>query len=190
MDEAKSLADRIIVEDAAPSALSDNLAFADAVAAHQSLVFSIAVHLLHNTALAEEVAQDVFLRLYRDYDKIESVSHLVHWLRRTTTHRCLDALRRFRKQRLIPLDEVDVALPPSAEEKDPILARKLRRLVAKLPPGARAVVVLRFQEDLEPQEIAEVLDLPVNTVKSRLHRALNTLRGRLAVLKEYHDEWD
>ena len=59
-----------------------------------------------------------------------------------------------------------------------------------LPADARAVVVLRFQEDLEPREIARVLDLPVNTVKSRLQRSLNTLRGRLAALKEYHHETD
>jgi RNA polymerase sigma-70 factor (ECF subfamily) len=156
--------------------------FADAVKAHQSLVFSMAYHLLHSVHLAEETAQDVFLRLYRDYDKIASASHLVHWLRRTTTHRCLDLLRSSDKRLQVPLDDVEIPLLPP--EPDLLLARRIRRLVAGLPAIARAVVVLRYQEDLEPREIAEVLELSVNTVKSRLNRALNVLRGRLASIEE------
>jgi RNA polymerase sigma-70 factor (ECF subfamily) len=156
--------------------------FADAVTAHQSLVFSIAYHLLHNASLAEETAQDVFFRLYRDYHKITNASHLLHWLRRTTTHRCLDLLRSSEKRTQVSLDDVEIqSLPP---EQDPMLARTVRRLVADLPAVARAVVVLRYQEDMEPREIAQALDLPVNTVKSRLQRALNMLRGRLAALEE------
>ncbi|MBN2371897.1 MAG: sigma-70 family RNA polymerase sigma factor [Vicinamibacteria bacterium] len=158
-------------------------AFNEAVTAHQSLVFSIAYHMLHNVALAEDAAQDVFLRLYRDYHKIQSASHLVHWLRRTTTHRCLDSLRRVMGRCRVALDEIDLVSPPSVEN-DPLQARALRRLVAGLPAGARAVVVLRYQEDLDPREIARILDLPVNTVKSRLHRALTVLRDRLAALEE------
>jgi RNA polymerase sigma-70 factor, ECF subfamily len=159
---------------------AEKSAFADAVTTHQSLVFSIAYHLLHSTPLAEEIAQDVFLRLYQDYHRIKSNSHLLHWLRRTTTHRCLDVLRQSRPQ--IPLDEVNEPLPSPPVDRDPILARTLRRMVAELPAVARAMVVLRFQEDLEPREIAELLDLPVNTVKSRLQRALLVLRTKLASL--------
>jgi RNA polymerase sigma-70 factor (ECF subfamily) len=158
-------------------------ACAQAVAGHQSLVFSVAYHLLHSVALAEEIAQEVFLRLHRDLCRIQGPSHLVHWLRRTTTHRCLDVLRRQAGRRQVPLEEADLPAPQVAE-RDPLLGRTLRRLVAELPPTARAVVVLRYQEDLDPREIAQVLDLPVNTVKSRLHRALAALRGRLTELEE------
>jgi RNA polymerase sigma-70 factor (ECF subfamily) len=165
------------------SASGDIPAFTEAVTAHQSLVFSIAYHMLRNASLAEETAQEVFLRLYRDYHKIQNSAHLTYWLRRTTTHRCLDTLRRFEDRRLIPLDEVEVASPPSAE-RDPLLARTLRGFIAELPANARIVVVLRYQEDLDPREIARVLDLPVNTVKSRLQRALIVLRDRLAALEE------
>jgi RNA polymerase sigma-70 factor, ECF subfamily len=154
-------------------------AFVDAVLMQQSLVFSIAYHLLHNVPLAEEIAQDVFVRLYQDYSKIQNSSHLVFWLRRTTMHRCLDLLRHSERHPHVPLEDVNLPAPASSEDQDPILARSLRRLVAELPASARAVVVLRFQEDLEPREIAQVLDLPVNTVKSRLQRALIVLRGKL-----------
>jgi RNA polymerase sigma-70 factor (ECF subfamily) len=153
--------------------------FSEAVATHQSLVFSIAYHLLHNASLAEEIAQEVFLRLYRDYHKIQSGSHLTYWLRRAATHRCLDFLRRSKRWRPVSLEKVELPLPATANDGDPILEQTLRRLVAGLPAGARAVVVLRFQEDLEPREIAHILDIPVNTVKSRLQRALAVLRRKL-----------
>jgi RNA polymerase sigma-70 factor (ECF subfamily) len=160
----------------------DRPSFVDAVTMHQSLVFSIAYHILHSRVLAEETAQDVFFRLYQDQHKIKSASHLIHWLRRTTTHRCLDILRQSERRPQVSLDEIKAPLPSVQPEQDPVLSQKLRHLVADLPAGTRAVVVLRFQEDLEPKEIAEVLGLPVNTVKSRLQRALIVLRGRLESL--------
>jgi RNA polymerase sigma-70 factor (ECF subfamily) len=190
MSKAETVSDQLTVEDEMTSSPVKIPAFVDAVTIHQSLVFSIAYHLLHNPSLAEEVAQDVFFRLYRDYQKIQSASHLINWLRRTTTHRCLDALRRFENRRPVPLDEVENVLPSAATEPDPILARTLRRLVAGLPANSRAIVVLRYQEDLEPREIARILNLSVNTVKSRLHRALaalrTDLRRKLAAIEESH----
>jgi RNA polymerase sigma-70 factor, ECF subfamily len=183
MDEDEAASRQMpIEEDAAPPA------FVDAVFAHQSLVFSISYHLLHNVTLAEEIAQDVFIRLYQDYSKIKSSSHLVFWLRRATTHRCLDLLRRAERHPQVPLEEANLPIQITSAGRDPILARTLRRLVAELPASARAVVVLRFQEDLEPREIAQALDLPVNTVKSRLQRALIVLRGKLASLGEQYYE--
>jgi len=186
MSEVETMPGQLTVEDETTSTSMEVPAFTDAVTIHQSLVFSIAYHLLHNSSLAEEIAQDVFFRLYRDYHKIRSASHLIHWLRRTTTHRCLDALRRIERHRSIPLDVVENVLPSVATERDPILEQTLRRLVAGLPASSRAVVVLRYQEDLEPREIARMLNLSVNTVKSRLQRGLTALRRKLAALEESH----
>jgi RNA polymerase sigma-70 factor, ECF subfamily len=183
MDMTKAISDERTVE-----VETDKLPFVDALTTHQSLVYSIAYHILHNPALAEETAQDVFFRLYRDYHKIKSASHLIHWLRRTTTHRCLDILRQSERRSQVSLDEIEVPLSSAQPDQDPIMTQTIRRLVAELPAGARSIVVLRFQEDLEPKEIAEVLDLPVNTVKSRLQRALIALRGKIACLQESHHE--
>ena len=179
MNETETMSGSLTVGSETMSTPLEIPAFVEAVTNHQSLVFSIAYHMLHNPSLAEEVAQDVFFRLYRDYHRIQSASHLIHWLRRTTTHRCLDALRRSENRRLIPLDGMENVLPAASEEPDPILERTLRRLVAGLPLKSRAIVVLRYQEDLEPREIARILGLPVNTVKSRLQRALTALRTAL-----------
>jgi RNA polymerase sigma-70 factor (ECF subfamily) len=177
MDVTRAFSDELSV-----GAEEDKPTFVAAVTMHQSLVFSIAYHILHNPALAEETAQDVFIRLYQDHHKIKSASHLIHWLRRTTTHRCLDILRQCGRHSQVSLNDIEASLPCAQPDQDPVLSQTLRSLVAELPAGARAVVVLRFQEDLEPKEIAELLGIPVNTVKSRLQRALIVLRGKLESL--------
>ncbi len=188
MSEAGTTANNLPMEGVGISASGEIPAFADAVTMHQSLVFSIAYHLLHNPSQAEDVAQDVFLRLYRDYGKIQNSAHLTYWLRRTTTHRCLDILRKLERRRHIPLNEMEADFPNPVSGQDPIRERTLRRLVSKLPETARVVVVLRYQEDLDPREIAQMLDLSVNTVKSRLQRALIQLRGQLSAFEEFHHE--
>jgi RNA polymerase sigma-70 factor (ECF subfamily) len=80
-----------------------------------------------------------------------------------------------------PVGLQDIA-EPSAEspDTDPLLSEGLRRMVASLPKDARAVIILRYQEELELAEIARILDVPVNTVKSRLERALGVLREKLS----------
>lgn len=141
------------------------------------MVFSMAYHLLHDRGRAEEVAQDVFLRLHRHADSIKSESHLVFWLRQVTCRRAIDEVRKLPKAPPASLEDV---AEPVAElpELDPLLARGLRRMVASLPEDARAVIVLRFQEELGLAEIAEILDIPINTVKSRLQRSLEMLREK------------
>jgi RNA polymerase sigma-70 factor (ECF subfamily) len=156
--------------------------FPKIVREHQAMVFSLAYHMLRNAASAEEVAQEVFLRLYQDSARIGSDEHLVHWLRRTTAHRCLDILRRPINRPHLDVTEMELSV--EAKHADPFVDRTLRRLVGELSPTARAVIVLRYQEDLEPREIAGLLDLPLATVKSRLQRALAILRSKFARREE------
>jgi RNA polymerase sigma-70 factor, ECF subfamily len=155
----------------------DPLNFDDLVARHQSMVFSIAYHVLQDRAAAEELAQDVFLQLYRHLDSLQSADHVTFWLRRVTSHRCIDRQRR----RRFPFLSLDRIAEPAASSSpaDPLLARRLRALVHELPAHSRIAVVLRYQEDLTPEEIARVLERPVATVKSQLQRALKTLRARM-----------
>jgi RNA polymerase sigma-70 factor, ECF subfamily len=153
------------------------LNFEALVARHQSMVFSIAYHFLQDRSVAEELAQDVFLQLYRHLDGLESANHVTFWLRRVTAHRCIDHRRR-RRFPLLSLDSVAEPAAPSSPA-DPLLTRRLRGLIRELPAHARIAVVLRYQEDLTPEEIARVLDRPVATVKSQLQRALKTLREKV-----------
>jgi RNA polymerase sigma-70 factor (ECF subfamily) len=154
------------------------LDFAEVVADNQSLVFSLAVRFLRDREGAEELAQDVFLQLYRKLGEIESPAHATGWLRRAICHRCIDEAR---KRRLRPRIGLDSVPEPSAEssDSDPLLNERLRRLVAELPESARMVVLLHYQEDLDPTDISGMLNMPIGTVKSHLHRSLAVLRGRL-----------
>jgi RNA polymerase sigma-70 factor (ECF subfamily) len=152
--------------------------FADAVRAHQGMVFSIAYHFLRDRQQAEEVAQDTFLQLYRHYGQMRDDSHVVFWLRKTASHRCIDAARSRGRDRELPLEEAPEP-PASSETGDLLLNRRLRQLIGSLPEKPRLVMVLRYQEDLMPEEIAKVLDMPVRTVKSHLQRSLAMLREKL-----------
>ena len=159
-------------------ARGDLSAFGDIVREHQAMVFSIASHSLRDTSRAEEIAQEVFLRLHQNLQKIQSAAHLMLWLRQVTTRRCIDEVRRNPAQPPLSLEEAPepLATPPAG---DPLLSERLRRLVAALPEKARMMIILRYQEELDLAEIAEVLEIPINTVKSRLQRALAVLREKL-----------
>lgn len=152
--------------------------FARVLAENQSLVFSLALRFLRDRESAEELAQDVFLQLYGQIGRIETPAHATWWLRRAICHRCIDEAR---KRRLRPRVGLEAAPEPSAESHDAdlLLNERVRRLVAELPDKARIVVLLRYQEDLDPTEIAELLNMPIGTVKSHLHRSLTLLRGKL-----------
>jgi RNA polymerase sigma-70 factor (ECF subfamily) len=154
-------------------------AFAALVHAHRDSVYSLALRMLGRRDAAEDLAQDVFIQLYAGLRSIQSDEHLLFWLRKVTTHRAIDQIRQRARMALAPLgEETD---PPSAPEStDPLLQRLLRRLLMELMPDARAVVTLRYQEDLDPMEIASVLDMPINTVKSHLKRSLQTLRAKMS----------
>jgi RNA polymerase sigma-70 factor (ECF subfamily) len=162
----------------------DGAAFADLVRRHQAMVFSVALRIVGNRALAEELAQDVFLQLHRSLATLESGAHVVHWLRRVVSHRAIDSARQRARRPQASLEHVAEPAGAASRDGDPLMARRLRSLVASLPPAPRAVVTLRFQEDLDPSEIARVLEMPVNTVKSHLRRALAVLRGRAKELME------
>ena len=156
----------------------DQAAFAALVRRHQNMVFSVALHMLRSRPAAEDLAQEVFLELYRSLGKLESDAHLISWLRRVASHRCIDEIRRRNHRPEFPTD----ALPDpghAPQTREVFVAERLQALVANLPARARMVVVLRFQEEMDPTEIAETLDMPVNTVKSHLRRSIAALRERL-----------
>jgi RNA polymerase sigma-70 factor, ECF subfamily len=151
----------------------DHAAFGKLVREHQAMVYSIARNTLQDREAAEEVAQDVFLRLYRDLHSIESPQHMVHWLRRVTANRCIDAIRR-RRWLPVPIDESFPAV--EREPEDSLAIRTIHRLMRQLPARQRVVLALRFQEDLEIPEIARTLEIPLNTVKSHLRRGVEAIR--------------
>jgi RNA polymerase sigma-70 factor (ECF subfamily) len=156
----------------------DAEAFAAFVRQHQSTVFSIGLRMFNRRDAAEDLAQDVFLQLYRKLDAIESPEHLGFWLRRVAANLAIDRLRSAAHSHTQPLADGEEIAAQDAEE-DPLRDRALLRLIGELTPHARAVMLLRYQEDCDVAEIARALDMPVNTVKSHIKRSLTTLRRRL-----------
>jgi len=153
-------------------------AFAALVKVHQRMVYSLALRMLCDRHLAEDVAQEVFLQLFRSLSTIESAAHLKFWLRRVTVNRAIDRLRKQPAREAAALEMAE-AITGDGSQGDPLLERRLRSLVGELPAAPRAVVVLRFQEDLDPTDIARTLNMSLNTVKSHLRRSLQALRERL-----------
>jgi RNA polymerase sigma-70 factor (ECF subfamily) len=151
--------------------------FADAVERHKSMVFSIGWHFLRDRGLAEELAQDVFVELYRNWAGIRSADHLLFWLRKVSSHRAIDLVR---KRKARPEFSLESATEPTTLEKmhDTMLKSYLERMVATLPEKQRIAIVLRYQEGLEPEEISKLLNTNVSTVKTHLARALDLLRAK------------
>ena len=160
----------------------DLAAFRELIRAYQDTVYTLALRMLKVREDAEDLAQDVFVSAHRHLGEISSEAHLLFWLRRTTCHRAIDRLRRRWPYPAVPLDAVAETAAADAGT-DPLLERCLRDLIARLPPTPRVVVLLRYQEDLDPPDIAQTLGMPLNTVKSHLKRSLALLRRRCEELR-------
>jgi RNA polymerase sigma-70 factor (ECF subfamily) len=158
---------------------------------HQAMIFSLALRMTGDRGLAEEITQDVFLELDRNMGKVHTPEHALFWLRRVAMNRTADALRRKRVRGMdlwVELDEAHgaAAAGDGAEVKASPLGARLEHLLTTLPEAQRAALVLRYQEDMMPEEIAVTLDAPVATVKSHLQRGLKLLRSKASShLREY-----
>jgi len=180
----------------------ERLALAALVRAHQRSVYSLALRMLGTRDLAEDLTQEVFMEMNDNLTSMQSSEHLTFWLRRVTTNRAIDQLRRRARIDFTSLDDEtqwaggqSSGGPPSggraisaADEVDPVWQRHLRLLLAELQPDARAVMLLRYQEDLDPMEIAKTLGMSINTVKSHLKRSLQFMRQRLKVAADTRRE--
>ena len=158
-------------------------AFERFVLAYQHRVFSIALRMLGDRGEAEEVGQEVFLRVHRSIRGFRGEAKLSTWLYAITSRLCLNRLkspsraRRFGETALVRMAS-DHPNPGAAFEASEVEAA-LHRAIAELADEQRIVVVLRDLHGLAYEEIAAALELPLNTVRSRLHRARMELRRRL-----------
>jgi len=149
---------------------------------HERAVYNLIVRMVRDPSLAEDLAQETFLKAFRRLHTYDVSFRLSSWLLRIAHNTAIDALRR-RRPAPLPLDLVEAGaeaarLPSSgaADSGERLLtqaelARALDRALDRLRPEYRRVVVLRYQEELGVEEIARVVGLPVGTVKSHLHRA-------------------
>jgi len=157
------------------------------VRAHQERVHSYATYMLRDSAEAQDVAQEALIRMWRHQAEILPLS-AKSWLMRTAHNLCIDRIRR-RKARSEADDgesvlsfASDTAPGPGKLAQSQDLGRLIRQSLDALTPRDRAVVVMREVQGLPYEEIADILGLPLGTVKARLHRARERLRTRLVRL--------
>ena len=162
----------------------DRRAFEELVRTQQHRVYGLALRMLGNPAEAQDVAQEAFVRAHRGLAEFRGDARLSTWLYAIASRLCLNRLAGS-ERRLVRLgDETLSRLPDTHPGPDQALERSeleeaLHRAIGELPEERRIVVVLRDVEGLAYEEIAEALELPVGTVRSRLHRARLDLKEKL-----------
>jgi RNA polymerase sigma-70 factor (ECF subfamily) len=165
--------------------LGDRQAFGELVCRHQSRVVNVIYRMCGDVRLAEDAAQEAFVRVWQNLDSYKPQHAFRSWLYRIAANAALDALRRERPS--VGIDALPVAdkspTPEQAAEKSQ-RAAQVRTAVARLSEPLRLVLVLREYEELSYQEIATALEIPTGTVMSRLNAAREQLRRELSGVVE------
>lgn len=173
----------------ARAAAGDFAAFQALVERHRAMVYRVAYQFAGNHHDAEDIAQDVFIKVYRSLDRFRRDSQLTSWMYRIVMNACIDHRRRHRPGVAAPFgDEAEQkmlntpAATPDPEERAYAgeLGRVLETEIGRLPHGQRIVFVMRHHQGMKLCEIAEALGLAEGTVKRQLHAAVHRLRQALA----------
>jgi len=169
----------------------DGASFGVLLEKHRSSVVHFLYRMVQNQAVAEELAQEVFLRVYRSRSTYEPTAKFTTWLFRIATHLALNALRDGKNERWQDrLDDDSGTMPvrqlsdarPSVEQQMVYQVKldEIRQAIGALPDKQRAAVLMHKYEEMEYSQIANVLTCSESAVKSLLFRAYETLRERLA----------
>jgi RNA polymerase sigma-70 factor (ECF subfamily) len=166
---------------------------------HHDRVFNTAYRVMGDRALAADVTQETFLTVLNKSRRFDFRSAFTSWLYRVTVNLCIDVKRKRNRRRSLSLSEPETAgrvegstahpnaaPDPETAARGKELAALVSKAIGKLNPRLSVVVVLRYTEGLGYEEIADVLEVPLGTVKSRLNRAHAALEADLGpVLDDY-----
>jgi RNA polymerase sigma-70 factor (ECF subfamily) len=164
-------------------------AFGELVRLHQNRLFTAMVHVVGCPAEAEDVVQETFIRAFRKLDRFRGQANFYTWLYRIAFNRSVDRRRTQRPTRSLEAEMQQLELRASGEEQSPSRPlelqeqnQRVRQALSKLSESDRAILILREFEECDYTTIAEMLDLKVGTVRSRLHRARGHLMEELKSL--------
>ena len=170
----------------------DEKAFEELLAAYRGPVYGICLRMVRNEADAEDLAQEVFVRTFNALDRYNPTYPFSSWLYRIASNLCIDFIRGRRAGQVSldePIDGGDGEMPrqfpsnrrdPARELETKEMMAVLEEALAAMPEHYRIIVILRHQEELSYEEIADNLDIPLGTVKARIHRARNMVRDFFA----------
>ena len=158
---------------------------------YRNAIYNLCFRMVRNSEDARDLAQEIFIKVFSLLDRYDERYAFSSWLFRIGTNHCIDHLRRNRL-RFLSLDgsqdaegeEFQLQLPASDPEPDTVLERKealerLEEVIDELPPHYRVITLLRHDQQLAYEEIAQILELPLGTVKARIHRARNMIQSLL-----------
>lgn len=164
--------------------------FRDLFETHKDLVFTTSLRMLKDVAEAEDVTQEVFLRVFRNIDQFEGKSSLRTWIVKIAVNLCVDKLKSWefrRKEKSVPIDES--LLTGSSITREIGISNTMGSIINSLPINAKTVFVLKALQGLKHEEIAYVMGISISTSKSQYFHAKSLLRERLRPYKEaLHDE--
>ncbi len=169
----------------------EEAAFEKLLNRYRGAIFSLCFRMTRHPEDARDLAQEIFIKVFSLLDRYDEEYAFSSWLFRIATNHCIDYLRRNRL-RFLSLDgstrsddeEIELQLPDSGPRPDTVLQRKealerLDEVITELPPHYRVITLLRHDQELSYEEIANILDLPLGTVKARIHRARNMIQQML-----------
>jgi RNA polymerase sigma-70 factor (ECF subfamily) len=168
--------------------LGDVKAFESLVNQYQQRVANTVYSVLGRNCDVEDLAQEVFIKVYHSLKHLVLRGSFSSWLYRVTVNLCIDEIRRKKLRRFFSIetvseDELDVHRHPPAEASAVLegkeLAQTIENAIGELKPEHRIVIVLRDVEGVSQDEMSEILNLPIGTVKSRIFRAREELRKKL-----------
>ena len=173
----------------------DQLAWEQIVRQYWRKVFNVAYKFVGKHDQAEDLTQDIFLKIFKSLDTFDRRANFQTWLISISRNLCIDHYRSVRKEREVVNRDVDPAdLTPSAPERSAQAELEqrdrvhlLRKALDKLPPSLRTAVMLRDIQELSYHEIAERLALPEGTVKSRINRGRSELARQYRRLRDQQD---
>ena len=149
-------------------------AFGILVRRHEDFVFTLARGIVTSEEQAKDVAQEAFLRAYRAIRRFERRSSFKTWLYRIAYNTAISHLKN-RDDEFVPINEIELE-QTTFTNSESSLKITLEKLIGRLKPELKAVVIFHYYDDLKYEEIAEILECPVGTVKIRLFRAKHELK--------------
>ncbi len=150
---------------------------------HKDRIYSIALRYSGDAAVAQDIAQDIFLKLFATVDNFRGESSFETWLFRLVVNCCFDYRRKTKRLAPLVAGVLDLMRAPGANALEEVMRAEMsgqvKTAVETLPPEQRMVVVLRYTEGLSYDQIAEVMGCSAGTIASRLNRVHKVLQRRL-----------
>lgn len=179
----------------------DLTAFEELILKHEKIVYNVALRMMNHSEDAKDISQEVFLKAYRNIANFDERSAFSTWLYRITTNTCIDEMRKRKGKQSYSLEEelenedgtMQRQIADEGDTPEESLLREERKseilqALENLSAEHKAAVVLRDVKGLSYEEISEILDLSLGTVKSRISRARNQLKTEILKIRERNEK--